>query len=324
MANNFSKDELRNDYKLLADYATNQEKKELSAKYGVDSKKAKDIQNVILVQLHNIRLTDNAFNNDDVHDFMRMWETDKQFMEYLKTESIQFITYLRDYLFNNLKSRKLDKWADAKIGRGMLSPADTYKIKQYQKVNEYLESQNPMVQAQQIFDKNILDRLNAKFSEELKDFKIEYLKKVENYANEVYDNIPARIEKFILIINNIKAELNKAYNWELKTKLIRYENTLNSKKGLLVKYPTKQDYVNKCITDAKNVFNDNINALSHRIYDKGFTIDNIKVSNVHDDPKIFQMIISDGTQKLFCRSILAAVNSDKMIPHFRFIMTDRK
>lgn len=50
----------------------------------------------------------------------------------------------------------------------------------------------------------------------------------------------------------------------------------------------------------------------------------ITVSNVKNEPKFFEMTITDGEKKLYCRSVLAAQFSEKMIPHFRFIMTERK
>ena len=51
---------------------------------------------------------------------------------------------------------------------------------------------------------------------------------------------------------------------------------------------------------------------------------NIAISNVKNDPKFFEMMLSDGENKLYLRSVFAAQFSEKMIPHFRFIITERK
>ena len=61
--------------------------------------------------------------------------------------------------------------------------------------------------------------------------------------------------------------------------------------------------------------------LADRLLDKKFIIEKTVVSNVQNDPKFFEMTITDGEKKLYCRSVLAAEFSEKMIPHFRFIMT---
>lgn len=36
------------------------------------------------------------------------------------------------------------------------------------------------------------------------------------------------------------------------------------------------------------------------------------------------MRVTDGTKNVYCRSVWAAEFSEKMIPHFRFIITNRK
>ena len=59
-------------------------------------------------------------------------------------------------------------------------------------------------------------------------------------------------------------------------------------------------------------------------WNKGLNIENVTCQDVFDDPKFIEMRITDGERSLWCRSILAAEYSDKMIPHFRFIITERK
>jgi hypothetical protein len=64
--------------------------------------------------------------------------------------------------------------------------------------------------------------------------------------------------------------------------------------------------------------------MADKIHDKGLNIENIECTNVHQDPKVIEMVITDGVKKLYCRSIIAAEYSDKMVTHFRFIITERK
>ena len=41
-------------------------------------------------------------------------------------------------------------------------------------------------------------------------------------------------------------------------------------------------------------------------------------------PKLFELEVTDGNITLYARSIWAAEWSDKMIPHFRFIITNKR
>ena len=86
---------------------------------------------------------------------------------------------------------------------------------------------------------------------------------------------------------------------------------------------TEKEYIDECVENATEEFENNIKTLSDRIVKDELDIDKLEVKSVHDDPKVFNMKITDGTKNLFCRSILAAKYSSYMIPHFRFIITNR-
>jgi hypothetical protein len=88
-------------------------------------------------------------------------------------------------------------------------------------------------------------------------------------------------------------------------------------------YPTVEEFQKFTVEEATKQFEYNVCGLADRLLDKKFVIKKIIVSNVKNDPKFFEMTITDGEKKLYCRSVLAAQFSEKMIPHFRFIMTER-
>ena len=328
----FSKEELRKDYEAASE-VTGQEKKDLIAKYGVTTKKTKDIQQAILLQLQIIRNTQKKFDEQDLRDFSRMYESDAQMIEQLKKENTEFAVYLRDQYFEMLKKRKIEKYAEVKNFNGfMMSNADKWQIKRYQKVDEYIKSEDPDIKAQKMKDEDLMTILNTKLTSELEDFKKEYLKRVEESASYSYDNLPKEIKKMEDILKEMKDDYEKkkpeikGFNsrWKAEEPIRKYENKLFAKKAILRRYKTKNEFINVCVEDAEKTFKGNVDALTHRVYDKKFDVENIKVSNVKDDPKIFKLMIEDGTKKLYCRSVLAAEFSDKMVPHFRFIMTDRK
>ena len=328
----FSVEELRSDYSK-ADGCTGQDKKDLIAKYSVESKKAKDIQYAILVKLQELRKNKKSFDKDDLRDFRHMWESDTQMIEQLKKESIDFAVFYRDNLFENLKKNKLEGYIGVKgLNDYRLSISQKWQIKHYQKVAEFIKSEDPDTKAQKMKDEDLMSVLNKKLTEELEDFKAEYLKKVEESSNKAYDRLPGEIKSMQETLDNMKKNFEerkkeiKGYmaRWNAEEPIRKYEKKLSQKKAIIRMYATKKSFVDACLKDAEKTFKGNVDALTHRVYEKKFDVENIKVSNVKNDPKIFQLLIDDGNKKLYCRSILAAEFSDKMIPHFRFIMTERK
>ena len=167
---------------------------------------------------------------------------------------------------------------------------------------------------------------------ELEDFKTEYLKRVEAHASIDYDELPSVIEsltkKLIVLRKEYEDKLKETRNynitWSYHQRVEKQERKISRKKSILKMYPTKESFIAACLKDAELTFRGNVNALAMRVYEKNFVVEKIKVSNIKDDPKIFKLFIEDGTKKLYCRSILAAQFSDKIVPHFRFIMTDHK
>lgn len=328
-----SVEELRKDYED-ASYVTGKEKKDLIAKYNVGSNKAKDIKYAILVKLQELRKNKESFDKDDINDFSQMSESDTQYYEELKKENDAFVKFLLDDFEKRMKSKgDLFKWVNLTSFSGLsFSSSEKWLIKHYQKIREELASRDPKNIAAKEKETYSIDVLNTKLTDELEDFKKEYLKRIEASAEYTYDNLPKEIEKMEDRLKEMKEDYNqkkseiKGYmaRWKAEEPIRKYESKLNQKKAILKRYRTKNEFIKACVDDAEKTFRGNVDALSHRVYDKKFDVENIKVSNVKDDPKIFKLMIEDGTKKLYCRSILAAEFSDKMIPHFRFIMTDRK
>ena len=62
-------------------------------------------------------------------------------------------------------------------------------------------------------------------------------------------------------------------------------------------------------------------SIAARISKKEFDVNNIKISEVKNDPKFFEMVITDGKKTLYARSIIAASYSSYMKEHLRFILT---
>lgn len=334
MSNNISSEilQLRKDYED-ASWLTGKEKKALAAKYGT-SIKCKDIQTAVLLKLQKIRQSKTEFTNDDLLDFGRMSDNDTKYLESLKNENTEFVKFVLSSWEARLKEKKdLFRWANLKSFSELLfSPNEKWLIKRYQKIREELDSRNPEKVEAVAKEKASIDEINSKLTVELEDFKTEYLKRVEAHASIAYDELPSVIEsltKKLIVLRkeyDDKRKETRNYNitWSYYQRVEKQKREISKKKAILKMYPTKESFIAACLKDALLTFRGNVNALAMRVYEKDFIVEKIKVSNVKDDPKIFKMFIEDGTKKLYCRSILAAQFSDKMVPHFRFIMTDRK
>lgn len=336
----FSAEELHNDYKNASD-ATGQEKKDLIAKYGIDSKKAKDIQNKILEILRDLRNDKKSFDNQDITDFQRLHDyVTSRMVEGLKKESKEFMIYLKDYYFDRLKSRKLEDWAlvTGSLNNYRLSIADKDTIKTYQKIAKAIDELNPT--KEKLNEKEHFEMLNNRITELMQDFKVIYLKRIEEYAKAQYKYYSTESNLKNLIKDKEKAEeAVEKYKTDNNLRWIKYNdykgnllqkevdkarNKISQFKEFNRMYTTEKSYLDKCREDGEDTFAHNIASISERLIKDNLKVDSLSISDVKNDPKFFEMILTDGEKKLYLRSVFAAQFSTKMIPHFRFIITERK
>lgn len=325
----FTREELRKDYNAV-EGADGAEKKTLAAKYGVQSLKKADIQKEILNQLREARKTAVTFDIEDVRDFFRLEPGVLKIKDYLKDESIEFVKYLKGHEEEYLKKHKLDKWIGFPISSNIpLSYADKDKLKRYAKITEYLKEAQPRPRTAKDEE---FDRLVRKFTDLLADYKKEYLNRVRDYARERYNKtLPEKLQTLRDKYADLKAEGSKL-DW--RTDRVAYDRNYDARRKVanqidaidkfFKKYGKLTDYIKDCEKNASDEFEGNIRTLSDRIMREELNTDKLVVKSVHDDPKVFNMKITDGTKNLYCRSILAAMFSSYMIPHYRFIITNRK
>jgi len=311
----FTKEELRRDYQE-ASY----DRKNLSIKYNTFAK-GKDIQEKINSILKEIRSTQTEFDIEDMRDWFRLDPKVTKLSQYLDGEPIAFVKMLQaDY--------------ESSAKRGGNSIAGKYARNMFNNITAWLNeaTKTDAQKAAEAKLENNIEELVSKLSSELEDFKVRYLERVHEAAGKRYERIPTDIEALKNQRLAIEARYEaarkekKCYNttwsiWCEKNKVDRKIGRLN---GILQMYQTVEEFQKFTVEEAAKYFDYNVRALADRLFDKKFIIEKITVSNVKNDPKFFEMTITDGEKKLYCRSILAAQFSEKMIPHFRFIMTDRK
>ena len=302
MTNKYTKQELRRDYEEAA-----YDRKNLSVKYGVPAK-SKDIQEKINSILKEIRSTQTEFDKDDMRDWFRLDPKVTKLSKYLDGEPIAFVKMLQaDY--------------ESRAKRGGNSIAGKYARNMYEKITVWLNkaTKSDDQKAAEAELENNIEKLVSKLSSELADFKVRYLEKVHEAAGKRYKKI----------LTDIKALKNQRLAIEVRYEAVRKEknkvdNKIGRLNGIIRMYPTVEEFQKFTVEEATKQFEYNVRGLANRLIDKKFIIEKIIVSNVKNDPKFFEMTITDGEKKLYCRSVLAAQFSEKMIPHFRFIMTERK
>ena len=302
MTSKYTKQELRRDYEEAA-----YDRKNLGVKYGVPAK-SKDIQEKINSILKEIRSTQTEFDKDDMRDWFRLDPKVTKLSQYLDGEPIAFVKMLQvDY--------------ESRAKRGGNSIAGKYARNMYEKIAVWLNeaTKTDEQKAAEAELENNIEKLILKLSSELADFKVRYLKKVHEAAWKRYVRIHTDIEA----LKNQRLAIVSRYEDARKEKN-KVDNKICRLSGILRIYPTVEEFQKFSVEEAEKQFEYNVRGLADRLLDKKFIIEKIVVSNVQNDPKFFEMTITDGEKKLYCRSVLAAEFSEKMIPHFRFIMTERK
>ena len=334
----YSMQEMIADYNILDNYPTTTQKKELALKYGIESKKVKEIEHEILLQMRALRFNKKEFDNTDIRFYYRLDVPEKTKLE---GECTQFITFLKDYFFKRMQERKLDKKVSlAKIRdwNYHMTSADRSLILDYLKCIDVLDSRDIDKIETKKAKEEVIESIRLQLVSQTTEFYEQYLNDAEAWATKTYDAAPERLEYFIEkrrnlevkrdeVVNRLKAENGWRYMYDPEYKKIdgsinRLSESINELKMILNK--TKVVFIQENREDAENTFNRNIANLAEKLYEKEFEFSKIKVNSISKDPKLFELEVTDGNITLYARSIWAAEYSDKMIPHFRFIITNKR
>ena len=352
----YSKAEMIADYN--SDFYNSLVKKTKAAKYKLDSKKTGDIQNAILEQMRLERNTRTVFEDDDCEWFLRLKGADsvitKTLYEVLDRENIEFVKFFFEFLTKHASKPRFS--TKPKNGtmldlykklaglapndrRYFASTSEIYSAKRYWMIEEYVKSHSEEGIAAAAENDKIITTILDVLVEQMKDYRENYIVRVTEFFTKKYKSFPSVLEDTVRQIANVETELQKRKN-ELKGESfsVRYHDVtarnltktidkLRDKKerihSILRTY-SESEYVDKEVTNAINQFDADVRELANRIKDKGFNIDTMVISRIHEDPKLFEMHITDGTKHMYARSIIAAEFSEKVRAHYRFIITDRK
>lgn len=321
---------LVNDYEK-SEYASGNEKKQLAEKYGC-ANKIKDIQKAILLKMREERHTRKEFNNDDIKYFIRLDFPEKDLEKYLDEEPIEFVRFYADNCLQFLKKKHLDKMIGQKLNSYNTSISDRYHIKRYTTILNYLTVNDKSAEekAKDKADKEraemMKQNLIGKLQEQLDDFKNRIINLAKAQAKKTYEVAPSIIEKHTNAIKEIESSIegNSYFSTRKEyAEIQKHKKAMSKYKMILARFKSLNEYVTYCEEEAINEFDHNVEAIAERVRKKGLQIEKIECTHVTDDPKFIEMMITDGTRKLYCRSIIAAEYSEKVSVHFRFIITER-
>ena len=298
------------DYNIINDGAIGNEKKAIKEKYNVSSNKSGDIKQEILKRIFELRNIKQSYDNTDLKYFIAgtnngIPERYKNFKIAVQNESINFVQFIKDNYTKRCIDRKIDKYINYKYW-GSLSSLDKYLLNIVKNCNTYIEETNPSEETSNI------QKLTQIVACQMIEYKNNYLNIVKERASNFYKKIPT-------IIIKLESCIKESTEQDKIQKLI---SKISSLKAILRMFNTSDDYVNRKVEDASRAFDRDVADLSQRLYKKNININTIKISEIHTDPKLFEMIVSDENVRFYCRSIIAATYSDKVTEHLRFIITN--
>lgn len=311
------RNELIADYTLLNEYPSMNEKKALAAKYGIESKKAKEIQEMVLVAMRGERKTRTEFDEIDLRYFSRfdIPETYAKAVPYYELESIEFLNYVLNVYWGNVVEKKLENKLSLANSRGYgICAAHKYIIKRYLNLKRYLEEIKPENIEKKRSDEEINNVIRNILLVEMKPLHDNYIERITAWSKKSYVSI-------------IKTKTESAKELDLLPKDVKYniwkpiKNKYDRAVALLRRFDTIDKYVAYTVESAEREYMNDVNEVTLRIRKKELDYDNIKVINVYNDPKFFELTITDGNKSLHARSIWAAEYSEKVTAHYRFIIT---
>ena len=341
---NISVEEMMEDIKKLNDYSIeNAEKKAMATKYGIQSRKAAEIEHAILVKAAEDRATRKSFTELDITMFKRLSNCPEIYgkMEsFLQLEPEAFIKYMKDVYEEDIKSKGIEQyitWKPSDLKYARIKYGDKYTIKFYQFLLKYLEENGSSTKDARDVRKEATDLVLSKLNEQLKDFKKTLLDHAEEQALKHYDNIVENIDMWFekdeeceKQLNDLRRQNGRSYRyWDTP----EYKKVQETQKRWHMMYVegnfimnkwSKEEYGKYCREQAEKEYEMKKKTMAEKIVDRDFDYANIQFTNVKRDPKWIEMLITDGVKKVYARSIIAAEYSEKVTVHFRFILTDRK
>ena len=175
--NKISYKELESDERVLASSPDTQTKKMLAAKYGVDSKKSDDIRKEVLRRLTDFHKTKTDFSDSDVKWFNKYWDypsSPQKLRQAFKNESDKFLEYYK-------------KSEEARYDA--MPPRQRFHSVSGKSLGRVIRALENIINDRKNENDSELKELIENLNKETKKFHDGYIKRVENYHSNYFDNI---------------------------------------------------------------------------------------------------------------------------------------
>lgn len=177
------------------------------------------------------------------------------------------------------------------------------------------------------YDQNLEDILK----EHLADFKEQWFERMENYYHNLWKRLQSKRPFLEEEKKRLEAEVDSLGRWwtnnnyreykKLSDQLSTVKQTLNHE---AFRFDNAYDYYESKIDEIEDYYNSSIKKLVEKCYKFNIDRNNIKVLNPDVTDKGLEVIIKDGTNRYInARMIWAAEYSDYMVPHVRYIVTEK-
>lgn len=181
-----------------------------------------------------------------------------------------------------------------------------------------------ILQKEREFDSDLENILQDK----LKEFKEQWIDKMLDYYKNVWANIRKRYPTVKARYDELTEErralsIREYYKWKvLDAQIAECKKTINHES---LRFDNSNDYANSKYDEIVEYYNQSIKRLVTKCYKFNIDRSNISVSYPEVTAAGMECFITDGTGKrIWARMIWAAEYSDYMVPHVRYIVTERK
>lgn len=308
MTHNFTFTEMFQDIETVNGSYTLAPKKAIAEKYGLETRKAAEIERGILRIANDMRKEAGMVDEMAIRIFNRLWDvpsSSAKLHQAMETETVEFIKAYREAIRPSVERNNRYSWG--RINDNRLNIIDKILV---EKANSTDDVRNDLISSLQ---------------DQTKDFKKVYVDSIVNYESGRFDyysryaGIKVSIER---TLDGDKVVVSEKNEVELPERLtptwVRIYNTIKIESNGW----DKEVYLTKVTKDAINDYNNNIEMVADRIIRAGMDTKNVKVNSVNYDPKAFEMYLEDGSKRMHCRSIFCAEFSVLVSPHWRFIITN--
>lgn len=188
------------------------------------------------------------------------------------------------------------------------------------------------------------NKLHLAVKEQTANFKIHFMNLARISITKEYRSLPLKIEELKSMLSDVyskEIEISKSYldsngriiSMKLFNEAVpkmrplwkerdKFRTAINRCEKLIA--VGEEKYVANELNKAEIMFDGKVLGLADRLDKKLFSPDDLQFSSISSDPKLFDVYITSGNKKVHARSVLAAANSECMVAHFRFIITNAK